>query len=297
MKVAVIVAIILLAVGLAVAIVGLCITNFKFDFKPSTKCVELEEDFNRISVDVDTSDIKFLPSDTGKSFVEIVEPNNAKLVHNVQVKNGVLSVSEQDNRKWYEYVGIGIGGRSITFYLATTDFEALNIESDTGNITVPKEFSFRNAEIEVDTGDVTFAANVFGKLSVDSDTGEISLSGSPNCESLEIESDTGRITVENVKAAQGVSIESGSGKVMLTGVVTDGALYVKTSTGNVSLDGCDGGRVNIFTSTGDVKGTLLSDKIFDADSNTGDVNVPSTRDGGECKIRCSTGNIKISIKQ
>ena len=297
MKAAIIVAIILLAVGLIVTVVGICITNFKFDFKPSTQCVELEEDFNRISVDVATSDIKFLPSDTGKSFVEIVSSGNPNLRHNVQIKNGVMSISEQDDRKWYEHVSIGWSERSVTVYLATADFEALTIETNTGYVTVPKEFSFRNAEIEVDTGDVTFAANVFGKLSVDSDTGKVSVSGSPDCESLEIQSDTGNITVENVKASGSVSIESNTGKVTLNGVVAGEMLYAKTSTGNVSLDSCDGSTVNITTSTGDVSGTLLTEKYFDAHSGTGDVTVPSGRNGGKCKIRCSTGNIKISVKQ
>jgi len=44
-------------------------------------------------------------------------------------------------------------------------------------------------------------------------------------------------------------------------------------------------------------GTILSDKIFIASSDTGNVFVPDTTSGGKCKITVSTGNINIKIKK
>ena len=45
------------------------------------------------------------------------------------------------------------------------------------------------------------------------------------------------------------------------------------------------------TSTGKVKGHLLTDKIFVTSTSTGKVRVPSTESGGICKVTTSTGDI------
>ena len=58
----------------------------------------------------------------------------------------------------------------------------------------------------------------------------------------------------------------------------------------------DADNIYVILSTGNVKGTLLSSKIFNVTSKTGIVEVPETYTGGICKIKVSTGNIKISYK-
>ena len=75
-----------------------------------------------------------------------------------------------------------------------------------------------------------------------------------------------------------------------------GALTAETDTGSVTVDGdLTFDSVRIDTDTGDVEGTLLSEKIFIAKSDTGDTNVPATLTGGKCEIITNTGDIKIKI--
>ena len=59
----------------------------------------------------------------------------------------------------------------------------------------------------------------------------------------------------------------------------------------------DADSILIKTSTGNVKGTLLSEKVFSAESDTGRVSIPKSYSGGECDISTSTGDIKIEIKE
>jgi DUF4097 and DUF4098 domain-containing protein YvlB len=68
------------------------------------------------------------------------------------------------------------------------------------------------------------------------------------------------------------------------------------STGDLELDGFDADNINVKLSTGDVIGTILTTKFFIANSSTGKVSVPKTREGGVCEIKVSTGDIKISYK-
>ena len=49
------------------------------------------------------------------------------------------------------------------------------------------------------------------------------------------------------------------------------------------------------TGTGNVTGSLLTEKIFLTETGTGRVEVPQTATGGKCQIRTGTGDIRIKI--
>jgi hypothetical protein len=48
--------------------------------------------------------------------------------------------------------------------------------------------------------------------------------------------------------------------------------------------------------TGDIRGSLLSEKIFITKTTTGSVRVPSTASGGTCELITGTGDITVTIK-
>ena len=59
---------------------------------------------------------------------------------------------------------------------------------------------------------------------------------------------------------------------------------------------CDAGELFIETDTGNVKGSLLSEKIFIVSSDTGRIDVPKSTSGGRCEIETDTGDIKITLE-
>ena len=54
--------------------------------------------------------------------------------------------------------------------------------------------------------------------------------------------------------------------------------------------------VNTAGSKPDFFGSLLTDKVFITDTDTGSVDVPKTPAGGRCEIKTGTGDIKMEIK-
>ena len=74
-------------------------------------------------------------------------------------------------------------------------------------------------------------------------------------------------------------------------------LLIKRSTGDVKFDGSDAAEIFIKTDTGDVTGSLLTDKVFITQTDTGNIDVPKTVNGGRCEISTDTGDIKISVKK
>ena len=92
---------------------------------------------------------------------------------------------------------------------------------------------------------------------------------------------------------QNLTSQSNTGDVDFTDVLVAEALQITTTTGEVAVLNCDAATVNINTDTGDVTGNFLSPKWFITDTSSGDIKVPLSRDGGECRITTSTGDIEF----
>ena len=65
---------------------------------------------------------------------------------------------------------------------------------------------------------------------------------------------------------------------------------------DLKMNGTSDASITVTTDTGDVRGSLLTDKVFLTETDTGDIDVPKTTTGGRCQITTNTGDIKISIK-
>jgi DUF4097 and DUF4098 domain-containing protein YvlB len=81
----------------------------------------------------------------------------------------------------------------------------------------------------------------------------------------------------------------------LESVIAIEKLDIKRSTGDVSFKGSDANAIFVKTTTGDVCGSLLSDKVYITNTSTGNINVPNSIVGGRCEITTSTGDIKITV--
>ena len=78
-------------------------------------------------------------------------------------------------------------------------------------------------------------------------------------------------------------------------VIAANRFSIERSTGDVKFTRCDAAEIFVKTNTGNVTGSLLTDKVFLTDTDTGSVTVPKTATGGRCEIETDTGNIKIEI--
>ena len=273
---------------------------------------EIDDRYGDIAIASDTADIMFRPSEDGKTSIICYEQERAK--HAVGVEDGTLLIELVDTRKWHERI-ISFGKPAITVYLPTGDYARLSVKESTGNIEIPASFSFESVEIEASTGDITCSAFVSGCLKIKTSTGDISVRDI-SAGVLDLAVSTGKVSVSNVKCDGDVEVRVSTGKAQLsdltcksvvstgntgaiffTNVIVDGKLSVERSTGDVRFDGADAAELFVVTDTGDVKGTLLSEKVFITRSDTGRIDVPDSVSGGRCEITTDTGNIKIEIRR
>lgn len=277
-----------------------------------TNTYEITGAFSALSLTTDTADIVFVPSDDGKCRVVCYEEEHAK--HSVGVENNTLTVSIDDQRSWDEYIGFTFDPPKITVYLPDAEYGALTIQESTGNVEIPEEFSFESVDISASTGSVDLGASAQEAVRIGTSTGDIQVENI-SAGSLELSVSTGKVKVSGVKCRGDITVGVSTGKanlsdascqsvistgttgdIYLDNVIAADKLSIKRSTGNVSFDGSDAAEIIVRTTTGNITGSLLTDKVFITSSGTGSVEVPGTVTGGRCEIDTDTGNIKIEIE-
>ncbi|MBQ3133592.1 MAG: DUF4097 family beta strand repeat protein [Clostridia bacterium] len=271
----------------------------------------ISESFRDISMDTDTADIVFVPAQDDTSTVVCFEPSNAQ--HTVAVKDGTLVIESVDNRRWYERI-FSFAAPKITLTIPQGEYGVLSIDEDTGDVEIPKPFRFERMDLALSTGSVKSAASALESINVAASTGNIRLENASAAE-LDLSVSTGEITLTDVTCKGSINTRVSTGQMILTNVtcqnvISDGStgeiflknvvagekLSLERSTGDIRLDGVDAAEIFIETDTGDVTGTLLSEKVFIAEADTGKVRVPKTTSGGKCEISTSTGDIHIRIE-
>ena len=276
-----------------------------------TNSHRISETFHSISMETDTADIHFVPSEDGTCRVVCIE--SEKSPHTVAVTDGVLTVSVADEREWYDYIGIMIEEPKVTVYLPAGEYTDLSIRESTGDVEIPHDFCFSRMEIVASTGDVDNSASVSGEIKIKTSTGDIRIEN-VSAGSAALSVSTGRITAASVTCTGGFNLHVSTGKTQLTdvrcgvltstgstgdislqNVVATERLSVERSTGDIRLERCDSAELLLKTSTGDVSGSLLSGKKFLTETETGTVQVPETVKGGKCEVTTDTGDICFRI--
>lgn len=287
--------------------------NFRKLFRQEydTKTHEITQEFNSFSIDTDTADIFFALSDDEKCKVECFEKK--KVTHSVSVQDNKLTVKTVDERKWYDRI-FDFSKDKITVYLPQIEYANLSIETDTGDVVLPENFKFENIDVNGSTGDVTIQSSAVEQINVNVSTGDIQLKHI-TAKSMTLSVSTGDIFLQSVAIVNTLTVKSSTGdarlidltcnafsfdgstgKVELKNVVATQSFNINNKTGNVTFESCDAGEISVTTSTGDITGSLLSEKIFIVDSGTGRIDVPKTITGGKCELTASTGNIIIQIQ-
>ena len=330
-----------LIVGLALVLIGGCVfvgvlAAGDWDFsrlsteKYHTVTHTVSAPWNRIFIDSDTADITLLPSADGG--VRVVCYEEEKLKHSVTVEGETLTVRVVDTRRWYEHIGIFGGSPKITLYLPAGEYAALTVREDTGDIDIPRDFSFASLDLMLSTGDVRCAAAVTGTTRIESSTGDVHCTGAVmgavelitstgdvsvvgvTVESLRATTTTGRINLSALTCRGVLLADVSTGKVTMTDVTCDTlttngstgdlALHrvlatsrfsITRDTGDVRFEACDAAEIVVKTDTGDVEGSFRTEKIVYASTDTGRVEVPRCTGGGRCEITTDTGDIRVSI--
>ena len=311
----------LIAVALVIVGAVVCLAsaaNMQFDFGKldsgnyETNTYAVDERFRSISVDATAEKVSFLPAKDGKCTVVCLEEEHEK--HEVGVIDETLTIKRIDKRDPGFHFGLVTRSPEITVYLPERAYSDLRVGTDTGDVNLPAAFSFDRIAISGDTADVSCLASAKNGIEIALSTGEISLadvtagsvtlqttSGGIRAESvicegdLQIRVDTGKVQLRDVRCKT-LTSEGSTGEITLDHVVAADTVSITRSTGDVEFRESDAAVILVQTDAGDVTGSLLTEKVFLTETDTGDVEVPKSISGGRCEIRTDTGDIEIEVR-
>lgn len=305
---------IILAISLILVGGGLFVVGFSgVDWVEKTVSVvkEISGDFDNIFIDVTNADVSFEVAGDGKSGISYESPEGIEF--SAKVENGNLLIEENDTRRWYEHISIYSRPTKITVFLPADEYGDLTADVTTGDVRVANGLKFGNVDISITTGDVKISATVGDFIKVDSTTGDVEISNA-TAKNIDISTGSGGVVLSDLEVEGEIKLSTNTGDVnvmkvnckKLTSTGTTGditleetiateTIFIKLTTGDVHFVRSDSENIYVNCGTGDVRGSLLTKKIFLTDTTTGSIDVPKTAEGGRCEIITTTGDIKITV--
>ena len=307
-------AICLIITGCLLFVGGMTMMNWDFT-KLATVTMETNEyifaeNYRDIRIKTDVAHIELVLSE--KSETAVVCREHADRKHSVGIADGALVIEAEKTGKLYG-LGLNFESEKITVYLPECAYGALSVRNSTGGVKIPADFLFESIDISVTTGDIVNLASASDSVKLSANTGGVRIADASMGE-LDISTTTGYVTVSGVACEGAASVKVSTGRTKLDGLTcktfssagSTGAIELKDviareklsitrSTGDIRFDGCDAGEIFAKTGTGDISGSLLTDKVFFAETDTGRVKLPRTTSGGECELHTGTGDITLEI--
>lgn len=319
-KIAIVIALICIVLGAVLAFFAMASVHFNFSqlntVKYETKTHEIHDSFSNIRINAAEYDIHLLPSQS--STCKVIYPEGDYISYDISVENGTLTITPTDQREWYKNIGIYWGSEIetvITVYLPEQEYADLYLKSLSGDISVPDDFAFSQAEVYSTSGEILYSAITGHDLTTQTTSGDLSLRNL-TAGDINITSTSGEVELSNVKASAitahctsgdvsiqstetkyGLLVETTSGEIELSDVIASTKIEIDTTSGEIELERCDAQGLFLKSNSGDISGTLLSEKRFVTDTTSGDVNVPNTAPliAGTCEVTTTSGDIRFKI--
>ena len=173
----------------------------------------------------------------------------------------------------------------------------VTVEDDTLIITTTgksNRFSFQFGISESPKIVVYLPENKYENLTVNLDSGDLELDGFDFTGDINVDITTGDSDFVNVTCAN-LLYNGTTGDIDLSNVIVSRNIAIDLTTGDVTFDRIDAFDIDVEITTGDVEGSILTAKTFACDTVNGDVSVPQSGNGGNCRINTMTGDISIVI--
>ena len=279
----------------------------------TTQTYQITEAFQNIEIHIPEYNIRFLTSDSDDC--NIVYHKKEQLFPSIQVEDNTLTIQAIEHGKWYDWLQFNLFGEEPEFfiYLPQKEYEALQINTRSGDIELAEAFTFNELNIKAISGNIYTTATAKERISAETVSGNIYL-GDTSIQSGKLSSTSGQIRLSSINCntlldtstvsgeleatdltCSNFTMDSTSGNIFLENVSST-TIHLESVSGNIHLKNSDADTLRLQTISGDIEGTLLTEKIFLTDTRSGNIRVPSSLSGGKCEIKTTSGNIDISVK-
>ena len=171
------------------------------------------DEFDSVDISMTNMNLQVVPSDDRSCYISYQASNQTKDPMSYQVKDGKLTIRENDNTgKFYYHVDIGflsglLGGGQITtdenvvtlYIPEEQEWKMADIKTDMSNIML-NGCKIENGTVQSNSGDIYFKNCDFDNLKIDSDMGDIHFVGTEDVMgawNIQIDTDMGNIDVDD----------------------------------------------------------------------------------------------------
>lgn len=271
-KICLIIGAVLVILGLVIFTMVMNLNHWDFTKLSTVKYVTNTYSFNESFTDIsiETDAAEIVFALSEDDSCKVICQDQEDLLHKVSVQDGTLEIYEEDNRQWYDHFGVSFGSSKLTVYLPQSVYGTLSVNADTGKVTLPRDFTFESMELDLTTGQVDTSASVSGIATLNASTGDISVDGI-TAGTLSISVTTGKVTVSDVTCQRDVSIGVTTGKASVTDL-TCANLASHGSTGDLTLSNVvASGSFDLERSTGDIRFERCDAAEITAEADTGSI--------------------------
>ncbi len=279
-----------------------------------TKTYDITDSFVNIQIEESSADIIFAMSDDNNTHISCFDME--EVTHDVEVIGDMLNISRNPVNIVDSFtISLSSPNTNLTVYLPEKYYKSLKINGASCDVTISSQFQFDDLSIHTASGDLTLNSKVNNSADVSTASGEITID-SECVNKLSISTSSGDAYVNNIKDADEVNIKSASsdisiievtaknikcstasGEITLKNTVAKNKIDISTTSGDITLNSSDSPELSFDSASGDVYCELLSKKIFETDTASGDVYISQEAYGenGKCKAHTASGDITFKI--
>ncbi len=161
----------------------------------------------------------------------------------------------------------------VVIYLPEGTYDSAQIDSVSGDITLPEGYVFNDIKLDTTSGEITSLCGSAGEINVNTISGEVKIA---NCtpSNISVNTTSGYIFFDDMTVGGNTDLDTISGEVTLTNLETKD-ISVSTTSGDIILKNLTTGTADFDTTSGEVSGTVTGDHEYDADTVSGDIEIPS----------------------
>lgn len=287
---------IILTLGIIVFALGAGLSTDSMEYQTAEK--SFSGGIRSISIDCAAEDVYVRPSTDNNFHVFCNGPAGSE--YTIEVIEGTLTVATQ--KEILDYLTLFDFGNEakITVQLpvgnTAVPHESLTVETASGDIQVAEQLLFRRCDLTTASGDISFRADVQGRMKLETTSGDIYLEDSSQARAYEcILSSTSGSVVLKGQSVSALIVDTVSGDILLENCEFD-VLTANAVSGDLELQNVDTDECYLGTTSGDISAGLRKAMDFHCSSTSGEIETPpSVSSGGPCQITTTSGDIEVWI--
>ena len=290
-SIALIIAGALILTGIALIVIGGTCPYKPFNYlEASPVNVEIVEDFDEVRIETTSDDVEIRVSEDGKARIESQENDERRLI--IHRQSGTLFIERENSESWISFWRADRMDGKITVFLPQKVYDKLDIVVTSGDIYAADGLKFGSVSLYTTSGDI----DVRG-ITADDIVSHTTSGATEFCDimagKIKISATSGNTKLSEV-ACESLKMHSTSGEHELSDVSVVAAAEIETTSGDIEFERLSAAYINIDGTSTDIDGSIVGPMVYSVKTTSGDVEIPFSAEGGECRLKTTSGDITIT---